>query len=391
VFVPCVLVADLLVIVMPPLVGFWDWSTSFYRGMALLVASSPCALALGTPATVLAGIAQAARRGVLIKGGMHLESLGTVRAIALDKTGTLTVGRPEVTDVAPADGVDAAELLRIAAAVERQSQHPLATAVVRRAEAEGIAIDSAEGVESVTGRGVRARVGGRLVEIGSRRLYDGANVTVPQPLLDSVGRLEQAGRTVMLARTDGRWLGALGLADRPREGVREVLNRLRDAGVQRMVMLTGDHRAVGEAVGREVGVDEVRSDLLPEDKVAAMQALLREWERVAMVGDGINDAPALAHATVGIAMGAAGTAAALETADVALMADDLGRLPFAIGLSRRARAIIRQNLLLALAVIVLLNVATMTGVFGLGPAVFVHEGSTLVVIANALRLLLYEG
>ena len=391
VFVPAVLIADVLVIVLPPLFGVWDWSTSFYRGMALLVASSPCALALGTPATVLAGIAQAARRGVLVKGGMHLENLGTINAIALDKTGTLTVGQPEVTDVIPATDVSAEELLRIAAAVEQQSQHPLAAAVVRKAQADGLSIETAEAVESVTGRGIRARVGGRRVEIGNARLFNEANVTIPPDILDSAARLQASGRSVMLARTEDRWLGVLGLADRPREGVREVLDRLRKAGLKRIVMLTGDHRAVGEAIGKEVGVDEVRGELLPEDKVTAIQALLKEHGRVAMVGDGVNDAPALAQATVGIAMGAAGTATALETADVALMADDLGRLPFAIGLSRKARAIIRQNLYLSLAVIAALILATTTGVFGIGPAVFVHEGSTLVVIANALRLLLHEG
>lgn len=391
IFVPAVLVADVLVIIVPPLMGVWDWSTSFYRGMALLVASSPCALALGTPATVLAGIAQAARRGVLIKGGMHLENLGTVNAIALDKTGTLTVGQPEVTDVVPATGVSAEELLRAAAAVEHQSQHPLAAAVVRKAEAQGIKVETANAVESVTGRGIRAEVGGRRVEIGNARLFSEAQVTIPPDILESASRLQAGGRSVMLARTDEKWLGVLGLADRPREGVREVLDRLRKAGLKRIVMLTGDHRAVGEAIGNEVGVDEVRGELLPEDKVTAIQALLKEHDRVAMVGDGVNDAPALAQATVGIAMGAAGTATALETADVALMADDLGRLPFAIGLSRKARAIIRQNLYLSLAVIAALILATTTGMFGIGPAVFVHEGSTLVVIANALRLLLHEG
>jgi Cd2+/Zn2+-exporting ATPase len=287
--------------------------------------------------------------------------------------------------------VSAEELLRIAAAVEQQSQHPLAAAVVRKAQADGLSIETAEAVESVTGRGIRARVGGRRVEIGNARLFNEANVTIPPDILDSAARLQASGRSVMLARTEDRWLGVLGLADRPREGVREVLDRLRKAGLKRIVMLTGDHRAVGEAIGKEVGVDEVRGELLPEDKVTAIQALLKEHGRVAMVGDGVNDAPALAQATVGIAMGAAGTATALETADVALMADDLGRLPFAIGLSRKARAIIRQNLYLSLAVIAALILATTTGVFGIGPAVFVHEGSTLVVIANALRLLLHEG
>jgi Cd2+/Zn2+-exporting ATPase len=391
VFVPAVLIADSLVIIVPPLLGIWDWSTSFYRGMALLVASSPCALALGTPATVLAGIAQAARRGVLVKGGMHLENLGTISAIALDKTGTLTIGQPEVTDVVPAPGANENELLQVATAVERQSQHPLAQAVARRGDAAGLPSLQAAPLESVTGRGVRSEVNGETVEIGSVRFFTEGGRPLSREVEEVVDRLQAAGRSLMIVRMGERWLGVLGLADRPREGVREVLNRLRGSGIGRIVMLTGDHQAVGEAIAKEVGVDSVRGDLLPEDKVTAIQDLLRDHGRVAMVGDGVNDAPALAQATVGIAMGAAGTATALETADVALMADDLGRLPFAIGLSRRARAVIRQNLYLSLAVIALLILATTTGVFGIGPAVLVHEGSTLVVIANALRLMLYEG
>lgn len=391
IFVPAVLAGTVVVIVVPPMLGVWDWSTAFYRGMALLVAASPCALALGTPATVLAGVAQAARRGVLVKGGMHLENLGTVQAIALDKTGTLTVGQPEVTDIVPAAGATAEELLRIAAAVERQSQHPLAAAVVRRAEADRIALPDVTDVQSVTGRGISASVDGQRVAIGNVRLFDEAEIPLPVEVSEVTKQLQGSGRTVMLVYRADRWLGVLGLADRPRPGVADVLTRLRAVGIQKIVMLTGDHQAVGEAIGREVGVDEVRGDLLPEDKVTAIKALLDAHERVAMVGDGVNDAPALAQATVGIAMGAAGTAAALETADVALMADDLGRLPFAIGLSRSARRIIRQNLYLALLVIVALIVVTTTGTIGLGPAVVVHEGSTLLVIANALRLLGYEG
>lgn len=391
VFVPIVLIGDLAVMLVPSLLGVWSWSTSFYRGMALLVASSPCALALGTPATVLAGVGQAARRGVLVKGGMHLENLGTVNAIALDKTGTLTVGQPEVTDVIPSGGSTEAELLQVSAAVERQSQHPLAHAVVRRAEAARVPLAEATPLESITGRGVRSQLNGQAVEIGNARLFEENGHRLNEESAAAVARLQAEGRSIMIVRMGDRWLGVLGLADRPREGVRDVLDRLRRTGLKRIVMLTGDHRAVAEAIGKEVGVDEVRAELLPEDKVTAIQALLREHGRVAMVGDGVNDAPALAQATVGIAMGAAGTATALETADVALMADDLGRLPFAIGLSRRARAVIRQNLYLSLAVIAILIVATTTGLFGIGPAVLVHEGSTLVVIGNALRLLLYEG
>ena len=390
IFVPAVLIGDLLLMIVPPLIGVWTWSTSVYRAMALLVASSPCALALGTPATVLAGIAQAARRGVLIKGGMHLENLGTVRAIALDKTGTLTVGTPEVTDVAVPSGVAEAELMQVAAAVERQSQHPLAKAVVRRADATGIVLLEAAPLESVTGRGVRSQINGEPVHIGSARLFEEAGVPLSDEIAAGVSRLQAAGQSIMIVRRGERWLGVLGLSDRPREGVKQVLDRLRLAGMKRIVMLTGDHGTVGAAIGREVGVDEVRSELMPEDKVTAIQALLQEHGRVAMVGDGVNDAPALAQATVGIAMGAAGTATALETADIALMGDDLGRLPFAIGLSRQARKVIRQNLYLSLAVIGLLIVATVSGGVGIGPAVLVHEGSTLVVIANALRLMLFE-
>ena len=391
IFVPMVLIGDVLVMIVPPLLGVWDWPTAFYRAMALLVASSPCALALGTPATVLAGIAQAARRGVLVKGGMHLENLGTITAIALDKTGTLTLGQPEVTDVVPSAASGDRELLQVAAAVEQQSQHPLAQAVVRRADAAGLANVEATPLESVTGRGVRSQVGGQPVEIGNARLFEERGDRLDEATAAAVARLQAAGRTIMIVRMHDRWLGVLGLADRPREGVRAVLDSLRRIGVKRIVMLTGDHRTVGEAIGKEVGVDEVRGELLPEQKVTAIQALLREYGRVAMVGDGVNDAPALAQATVGIAMGAAGTATALETADVALMADDLGRLPFAIGLSRKARHIIRQNLYLSLGVIAVLILTTTTGIFGIGPAVLIHEGSTLVVIANALRLLLYEG
>lgn len=390
IFVPIVLLSALLLIVLPPVLGIWTWSISFYRGMALLVASSPCALALGTPSTVLAGIAQAARRGVLIKGGVHLENLGTIEALALDKTGTLTMGQPEVTDVITTEKVNERELLEIASAVEKESQHPLARAVVRRGEKDNVQAAKAESLESITGRGVRARVNNQAVEIGNVRLFEEAGAPLPPKLQEAVAKLQSQGRSVMIVRQGGRWLGVMGMADKPRDGVKNVLDALRKLGIRSIVMLTGDHRGVGDAIGKEVGVDEVRAELMPEDKVTAIKALLEKHRRVAMVGDGVNDAPALAQATVGIAMGGAGTAAALETADVALMADDLGRLPFAIGLSRQARAVIRQNLYLSLGVIALLVVATTTGFFGIGAAVFVHEGSTLIVIANALRLLVYE-
>jgi len=353
--------------------------------MTLLVGASPCALALGTPATVLAAIAQAARNGVLIKGGAYLENLGSVRAFAFDKTGTLTVGRPEVTDVVPVPGGETLSLLRVAAAVERRSQHPLAQAVARRAQREGLELPPAGDLESVTARGVRSTVEGEAVEIGSLKLWDAPSI--PDWIRSTVEGLQHSGRSIVVVRHGGRFLGVLGLADEPRSNAAEVMTRLRQAGVERLVMLTGDHRGVGEAVGARVGVDEVQADLLPEAKVEAVGELLRRFGRVAMIGDGVNDAPALATATVGVAMGRSGTAVALETADVALMGDDLGKLPFAVSLSRQAGRIIRQNLYIALGVIAFLVLASTTGLFGIGPTVVIHEGSTLVVIANALRLL----
>ena len=388
VFVPLVLVADLLLIVVPPLMGWWTWPVSFYRGMAMLVAATPCALALGTPAAILAGIAQAARHGVLIKGGAHLENLGITKALAFDKTGTLTIGRPEVTDLVNLE-VPANELLRIAAAVEQKSQHPLAEAIVRRARVDGVPVEEAGDLESLTARGVRSMVGGTPVEIGSLRLWEELKIEIPARVRDEVSRLQAAGRSTVVVRHGSAFIGVIGIADRPRESVRGVLDRLRALGVSPIVMLTGDNQGVAKAVAAEVGVDAFRADLLPEDKVTAIRELVTQHTTVGMVGDGVNDAPALAHATVGIAMGAAGTAAALEAADIALMGDDLGQLPFAVGLARQTRAIIRQNLYASLGVIALLILATTTGVIGMGPAVFFHEGSTLLVIANALRLLVY--
>jgi Cd2+/Zn2+-exporting ATPase len=390
VFVPFIIVADLLLIVVPPLMGWMSWSDSLYRGMTVLVAASPCALALGAPAAMLAGIAQAARRGVLIKGGMHLEALAGVRAIAFDKTGTLTNGRPELTDLVPMPGVSEEELLRIAAAVEGRSQHPLAQAVVRRAATANLSLPTAGDLQSVTARGVRSDVDGVPVAIGSLRLWTDDAIAIPSEITAAVSRLGEKGRSVMAVRHGERWLGVMGLADPVRATAVGTLARLRELGLGPLVMLTGDHAGVGRAVGDEVGVDVVHADLLPEDKVRVMRELLATHGKVAMVGDGVNDAPALAMATVGIAMGGAGTAAALETADAALMGDDLGRLPFAFGLARRTRSIVRQNLVIAAGMMLVLLTLAAAGVLAIGPAVVGHEGSTLVVIANALRLLGYD-
>ena len=386
VFVPVVLLGATLLIALPPLFGF-PFAESFYRAMAVLVAASPCALAIATPSAVLSGIARAARGGVLIKGGAHLENLGVLTAIAFDKTGTLTVGKPKVTDVVAVSG-DEAGLLTLAAAVESRSAHPLAQAVVAEAKRRGLSWSEAGEVESVTGKGVRAEFDGQKVAIGNARLFDGE--AVPEVIQQQAERLQAEGKTLMLIQANGQFLGVLALADTPREGVKQVLEGLRRIGIRKTIMLTGDNERVGRAIADAVGLDEVRAGLLPEDKVKAMEALGEQYGRVAMVGDGVNDAPAMARATVGIAMGGAGTDVALETADVALMADDLSKLPFAVALSCASRRIIRQNLLVSLGVVALLIPATLFGWAGIGLAVLIHEGSTVVVVVNALRLLAYE-
>ncbi len=398
-FVPTVLIGTLLFIVVPPLLGLEPWQDSFYRGMLLLVASSPCALALGTPASVLAGIAQAARHGVLIKGGVHLENMGSLAAIAFDKTGTITEGQFNVTDVVPMNGSTQNELLRVAAAVEQQSNHPLAQAVVRAAQewvndSTGLplALPTADGLENIVGRGVRSAINGESILIGSLKLFrDDANHPLDETVVQTIKQLEANGRTTMAVSRAGTFLGVLGLADKSRPNVGQVMSRLQTQGVQHLVMLTGDNQAVAKRIAAEVGLTDVRADLLPEQKLAAIGELKEQYNSIAMVGDGVNDAPALATATVGIAMGGAGTAVALETADVALMSDDLSKLPFAIGLSRASRAIIRQNLAVSLGVIALLLVTSVLGIVQLSGAVILHEGSTIIVVLNALRLLAYRG
>ncbi|MCC6458299.1 MAG: cadmium-translocating P-type ATPase [Caldilineaceae bacterium] len=390
-FVPAVLVVVALVIVVPPLAGWMPLSDSFYRAMLLLVAASPCALAIGTPAAVLAGIAQAARHGVLIKGGVHLENLGRLQVMAFDKTGTLTTGRFAVTDLVPFNGTTTTELLSIAAAVEQQSTHPLAQGVLTAAQEQNISFPLASQVENIPGKGVTSVVNGQPVQIGTLRLFEEIDGGISdQALAEVMTRLEAEGKSTMALRHGDRFLGVLALADQPRHGVQETLQRLLQLGVKQLVMLTGDNEKVARRIAAEVGVTDVQAQLLPEDKLSAIRALEAEHGAIAMTGDGVNDAPALATATVGIAMGGAGTAVALETADVALMADDLRRLPFAVGLSRASRGIIQQNLAISLGIIVLLILTSVLGWIQLGGAVILHEGSTLVVVLNALRLLAYR-
>ncbi|WP_435527784.1 heavy metal translocating P-type ATPase [Microbacterium aurantiacum] len=364
---------------------------AFYLSMTVLVAASPCALAIATPAAVLAGVARAARAGVLVKGGAPLETLGRVKAMAFDKTGTLTWGLPRVTSLTPVDGNDGALLIPTLVAVESLSDHPLATAIVRDLTDRVPASDRVDATDlnAVVGRGVRATIGGETVEVGNLRMFDEQQLTLPAALNAAYEQARDSGQTLMIVRRGDRFLGLVGVMDASRAESAQVLTALRGANVGQLVMISGDNQRVADAVGREVGVDTAIGELLPEDKVAEITRLAQTHRPIAMVGDGVNDAPAMARADIGIAMGAAGSTVALETCDIALMSDDLGRVPFAVRLSRATSRIIRQNLIASLAVVVFLIIATFVGL-NIGAVVLIHEGSTLIVVGNALRLLAFE-
>lgn len=349
-------------------------------------------LAISTPSAVLSGIARAARGGVLIKGGGPLEDLGDLTAIAFDKTGTLTEGKPKLTNVIALNNISEEELLKIAIGVEKLSDHPLAAAIVKGAEEKikGIQADEARNVQAVTGKGVKAEVGGKQVWIGNKALFENEKDGIPQDLVSQVEELEKGGHTSMLVKRDGDFIGILSLMDVPRKEAKHVLSELTRLGIKKMVMLTGDNQQVAEAIAKQIGITDAWGNLMPESKVDAVSKLAEAENKVAMVGDGVNDAPAMAKSTVGIAMGAAGSDVALETADIALMGDKLESLPFAIGLSRKARGIIKQNLWISLGVVAVLIPLTILGIASIGPAVIAHEGSTLIVVFNALRLLAYK-
>lgn len=370
------------------------FSSSFYRAMAVLVAASPCALAISTPSAVLSGIARAARAGVLIKGGRPLEDLGVLTALAFDKTGTLTEGKPRLTQaVVFHNTLSADELLSKIIAIESLSDHPIAKAIVRDGTARlgNTVIPTATSVEAILGKGIKAQLEGSTYYIGNLTLFKHLDDHWPAPDIEhAVKNAEQAGQTTMLVRCEDQYLGMITVMDTPRPEAKHTVQQLKAVGIRKMVMLTGDNQQVADAVASQIGIDTAMGNLLPEQKVAAIEQLTKDEARVAMIGDGVNDAPAMAKSTVGIAMGAAGSDVALETADIALMGDQLSLLPFAIGLSRKAKSIIRQNLMISMGMVCILVPSTIMGWAGMGPAVIGHEGSTLVVVLNALRLLGYQ-
>jgi Cd2+/Zn2+-exporting ATPase len=382
-----VLLAAALVLAVPVLFLGEGLGPAFYRAMTVLVVASPCAVVISIPAAILSAISGAARAGVLFKGGAHLERTARVRAIAFDKTGTLTLGRPRLVDLRAAPGSTPEVVLRLAAAAEALSEHPLAGAIVEAARERGLAPEPAAELEALVGRGVRARVGGRLVQVGKAELFSGQ--PMPSELAAAADRLAAEGKTTLFVGTEDAVLGLLAVADTLRPGTEEAVRRLRELGIEHLVILTGDNRVAARAIAERLGL-ECEAELLPEDKLAAIRRLRQRYGVVAMVGDGINDAPSLASADLGVALGGSGTDVALETADVVLMADDLRQLPGAIALARRARRVIRQNLAFAFTGMAVLLAATFLASLPLPLAVVGHEGSTALVILNGLRLLAFS-
>jgi Cd2+/Zn2+-exporting ATPase len=386
IYTPAVILLAVGVALAPPLLVGAPWALWTYRGLVLLVVSCPCALVISTPVSIVAALAGAARKGVLIKGGAHLERAGRVRCVAFDKTGTLTRGRPEVVDVVSLDGAGPGSIVALAASVEQRSEHPIAQAIVKYASASGVSVTPGLNVESLAGLGTTGRVDGAEVVLGNHRLFEERGLCGPE-VHEQLDQLGARGCTPVLVARNGEPVGVIAVADRSRETGRDTVDLLRRQGVASIVMLTGDSHSTAQAVAAELGIDEVRSELMPEDKAAVVEELRRRHGMVAMVGDGINDAPALASADVGIVMGAAGSDVALETADVALMADELQKIPYALRLSRATVRNIKMNLGISLVLKAAFVLAALTGVATLWMAVLADTGASVIVIANALRLL----
>jgi Cd2+/Zn2+-exporting ATPase len=386
IYTPIVLALAVLIALVPPLVFGGAWGTWFYRSLVLLVISCPCALVISTPVSIVSALAAAARKGVLIKGGARLERLASVRCVAFDKTGTLTKGRLRVTDVRPLNGAGPRDVLALAATLETRSEHPFGRAIVERAEEDGVALLGSGSFQALPGRGAEGLVGSSRVLVGSHRLFEERSMCSAE-LEAILVELAALGRSTTLVGKDGIPIGVIGVADELREAGADAVGLLRSQGIEHVVLLTGDHTAAARALAGSLGIDDYRAELLPEDKLEAVKALQHKYGTLAMVGDGVNDAPALAAADVGIAMGAAGTDAALETADVALMADELLRIPYALRLSRATTRNIRANIGFSLALKAAFLVMAVAGAATLWMAVVADMGASLLVIGNALRLL----
>lgn len=386
IYTPVVIALAAGIAVLPPLFWGLDWYAWIYRGLALLVVSCPCALVVSTPVAIVSAIGSAAKNGVLIKGGAYLEETGALSVIAFDKTGTLTKGVPEVTDIITAgEGINEHELLRAAASVEKLSEHPIAGAVVKKAREKGIEPEPVDQFLSLTGKGARAKLDGKEIFVGSPKLFYENKVDY-KAWEKILNRLWAEGKTAMLVEINGKPAGILAVADAVREAGRHTVDVLRASGI-RTVMLTGDNSVTAEAIAGKVGVDGFMAELLPQDKVTAVKGFIEKYGKVAMVGDGVNDAPALAAATVGIAMGGAGADTALETADIALMADDLSRLPYAIRLSKASLGVIKQNIAFSLLIKLAAVALVFPGWLTLWLAIMADMGASVLVTLNGIRLM----
>jgi Cd2+/Zn2+-exporting ATPase len=386
VYTPAILSVAVAITLVPPLFFGGAWSDWIYRSLVLLVISCPCALVISTPVSIVSALAAAARKGVLIKGGARLERLAAVKCIAFDKTGTLTKGRLRVEDIVPLNGVAPSEILAMAASLESHSEHPIGRAILERAAESGIDVIRPERFEALPGLGAEGLVGDARVIVGSHRLFEERQMCSAETerALDGFAR---DGISTVIVGANGQTLGVIGVSDEPREAARGAMEMLRAQGIDHLAALTGDHQPAAQALGRTLGLDTVRADLLPEDKVSAVRELRARYGALAMVGDGVNDAPALATADVGIAMGAAGADAALETADVALMSDELVKIPYAIRLSRATSRNIRMNIAFSLVLKAAFLGMAVAGTATLWMAVVADTGASLIVVANALRLL----
>lgn len=389
-YTPLIMLVALGVAVVPPLFFGASWDKWIYQGLAALVVGCPCALVISTPVAIVTAIGNAARNGVLIKGGIHLEEMGAIKAIAFDKTGTLTKGIPAVTDYLPLQINDPNELLTIIAALENGSQHPLASAIMKKAEQENSPYQKVliEDFSSITGKGIKGIINGKTYYVGSPNLFEETMTKgIPIDIKSQISELQNQGKTVMVAGTSNEVMGLVAVADELRENSKGVIKKLHSLNIKKTIMLTGDNAGTANAIGKQVGVSDLQAELLPQDKLTFIKELRGKYDRVAMVGDGVNDAPALAASSVGIAMGGAGTDTALETADIALMADDLGKLPFTVKLSRKALTIIKQNITFSLGIKLVALLLVIPGWLTLWIAIFADMGATLIVTLNGLRLL----
>ena len=380
-----IVILGLMLAILPPFILGWSWENTIYRALIFLVVASPCALMAAIMPTLLSGIANGARQGILFKSGVYLEMMGKVRAIAFDKTGTLTTGKPQVVEIIPASGYSEAQVLQVAAAVETFSEHPIAQAIVT--SAQNLELPEAINVQALAGLGITALVQSDKIILGKIGFIQQEISEIPQNLIQSSQELASAGKTVIWVAQAGQVLGLIAVADTIRDEAIFLVQRLQRLGVQKIVMLTGDNQLTAQSVAQQLGIDEIYAELLPEDKVSVIKRLCQEYGSVAMVGDGINDAPALAAATVGIVMGVAGSDVALETADIVLMADRLEKIVTAIRLGRRAVNIVKQNITFALGFIILLLLTNFAAHLSLPIGVIGHEGSTILVTLSGLRLL----